>query len=42
MLDLGINTFLIPDSAAASILAVAPPIGITSPRTFKDPVNATV
>ena len=41
-LDLGINTFFKPDSAAASILAVAPPIGITSPRTFNEPVKATV
>ena len=41
-LDLGISTFFIPASAAASILAVAPPIGITSPRTLSEPVNATV
>ena len=41
ILDLGSKTFLIPASAAASILAVAPPIGITSPRTLNEPVSAT-
>ena len=38
----GNTVVLLPASAAASILAVAPPIGITSPRTFSEPVKATV
>ena len=41
MLDFGINTLVIPASAAASILPVTPPTGRTSPLTLKDPVRAT-
>ena len=40
MFDLGMTTRLIPDFAAASILAETPPIGRTSPRTVRDPVIA--
>ena len=37
----GIKTFLIPASAAASILPVTPPTGRTSPLTLNEPVSAT-
>ena len=40
MFDLGMTTRLIPDFAAASILADTPPMGRTSPRTVRDPVIA--
>jgi len=40
MLALGMITRLIPLLAAASIFAVTPPIGSTSPRTERDPVMA--
>ena len=40
MFALGTTTVLIPDTAAASILAVTPPIGKTSPLTDKEPVIA--
>ena len=38
----GMSTFVTPESAAASILAVTPPTGRTCPLTLNDPVNATV
>ena len=40
MLDLGTTTVLIPENAAASIFAVTPPIGNTSPLTDNEPVMA--
>ena len=40
MLERGMITVLTPERAAASILAVTPPIGKTSPLTESEPVIA--
>ena len=40
MFERGITTVFTPARAAASIFAVTPPIGRTSPRTESEPVIA--